>query len=462
MTVRFGGTTALAEVSVDFAPGEIHALLGENGAGKSTLANVLDGRIVPDAGAVEIDGAVGYVHQHFAIPPGLSAAECLAVEEPRLRALSPRRLAERFRRVEEETGIAVGDPDAEAARLPVGARQRLELARALARRPDLLLLDEPTAVLAPSEIDAFAVSVRRAAGRGAAVVFITHKLPEVFAVADRITLLRRGERIFTKAAGETSPQEIAAQFLGGAPAPPSRESRAPGEAVLALDRVSTEPAPGTTALEDLSLVVREREVVAVCGVDGNGQRELAEIVAGLRSPSAGAVSLSGRPVESGGFRRSGASVVPADRQREGLILEFSIADNLRLAEPIPDADPALAERRIAEARIAAPSAGTPAGSLSGGNQQKVVLARELARAPRFLLAVSPTRGLDLAASRATLTALSAAAGRGGAVLLVTSDLDDARAVADSIRVLYRGRLSAPLPADAAAERIGRAMIGIAP
>jgi simple sugar transport system ATP-binding protein len=462
VTVRFGETTALADVSVAFAPGEVHALLGENGAGKSTLANVLDGRIVPDSGEVDVAGTVGHVHQHFAIPPGLTAAECLAVEDAGLRALSPRRLGERFRRVEEETGIALGNPGAEAASLPVGARQRLELARALSRRPDLLLLDEPTAVLAPTEIDAFAGTVRAAARRGAAVVFITHKLPEVFAVADRITLLRRGERIFTRPAGEVSPEEIAARFLEEGETAPRRTARTPGAPVLALERVSTPASPGSTALDGLSLAVREREIVAVVGVDGNGQGELAEVVAGLRSPASGTVRLSGGRVDRGGFRRSGASVVPADRQREGLILDFSIADNLRLAEPISDADPAAAERRMAEARIAAPSAKAPAASLSGGNRQKVVLARELARAPRFLLAVSPTRGLDLAASRATLAALSAAADRGGAVLLVTSDLDDARSVADSLRVLYRGRLSEPLPADAPAERIGRAMTGIEP
>ena len=460
MTVRFGGTTALSNVSVDFEPGEVHALLGENGAGKSTLANVLDGRIVPDSGEVAVSGSVGHVHQHFAIPPGLTAAECLAVEDTGLHRLGPRALAARFRRVEEETGIALGDPDAEAARLPVGARQRLELARALFRRPDLLLLDEPTAVLAPAEIGAFTASVRAAARRGTAVVFITHKLPEVFAVADRITLLRRGERVFTKAVGETAVDEIAALFLAGTePAP--RTPRAPGAPVLVVDGVSTPPSPEATALDGLSIVVRERQIAAVVGVDGNGQDELAEIVAGLRSPSGGSVSLSGARVDGGRFRRSGASLVPGDRQREGLILDFSIADNLRLAEPIPDADPEEAERRIAEARVAAPSARTPARALSGGNQQKLILARELSRDPRFLLAVSPTRGLDLAASRSTLAALAAVADRGGAVLLVTADLDDARTVGDAIHVLYRGRLSAALPPDTPLDRIGRAMIGVA-
>ncbi|HET9794939.1 MAG TPA: ATP-binding cassette domain-containing protein [Thermoanaerobaculia bacterium] len=459
--MRFGATTALSEVSIDFRPGEIHAVLGENGAGKSTLANVLDGRIVPDSGEVSVPGTVGHVHQHFAIPPGLTAAECLAVEDSGFRPLAPRPLARRFRRIEEETGIALGNPGAEAARLPVGARQRLELARALFRRPDLLLLDEPTAVLAPAEIAAFAESVRGAARRGAAVVFITHKLPEAFAISDRITLLRRGRCVFTKARESTSPEEIARLFLEGAE-PSPRTRREPGPPVLVVEGVSTTSSAGATALDDLSLVVREGEIAAVVGVDGNGQDELAEVVAGLRDPASGSVRVGGEAVGRGGFRRSGASVVPGDRQREGLILDFSIADNLRLAEPIPDADEDAAERAVAATHIVASSSRQRARALSGGNQQKTILARELGREPAFLLAVSPTRGLDLAASRATLAALSAAAARGGSVLLVTSDLDDARSVADTIRVLYRGRLSAALPADTPLESIGRAMIGLPP
>ncbi|HET7453812.1 MAG TPA: ATP-binding cassette domain-containing protein [Thermoanaerobaculia bacterium] len=314
-------------------------------------------------------------------------------------------------------------------------------------------------MLAPAEIGAFHEAARGAAARGAAVVFITHKLPEVFAAADRITLLRRGKRIFTKAARETSAEEIAAIFLEGAEAPP-RTPKEPGAPVLVVEAASTAPSDGGSALDGVSLVVREREVAAVVGVDGNGQDELVQIVTGLRRPVSGTVRLSGEPVGRGGFRRNGGGVVPADRQREGLILDFSIADNLRLAEPIPAADPARAAAAIAERRIVARSPREAARTLSGGNQQKVVLARELGRDPRFLLAVSPTRGLDLAASHATLAAISDAASRGGAVLLVTSDLDDARAVADSIRVLYRGRLSSALPADAPLERIGRAMAGV--
>ena len=399
------------------------------------------------------------MHQHFAIPPGLTAAECLAVEKPGFRPLGPRAMAARFREIGRETGIALGDPGAEAARLPVGARQRLELARALSRRPDLLLLDEPTAVLAPAEIGAFAESVRAAAGRGAAVVFITHKLREAFEISGRITLLRRGERVFTRDSSDTSPSEVASLFLEGLETPP-RARREPGPPVLVVDRVTTPPSAGGAKLDDVSLVVREREIAAVVGVDGNGQDELVEAVAGLRSPAAGSIRVAGAPVARGGFRRGGSSVVPGDRQREGLILDFSIADNLRLAEPIPDRDDAAAERAIAANRIVASSARQPARALSGGNQQKVILARELERAPGFLLAVSPTRGLDLAASRATLAALAAAAERGGAVLLVTSDVDDARSVADTIHVLYRGRLSPPLPADTPLDRIGRAMAGL--
>jgi simple sugar transport system ATP-binding protein len=230
--------------------------------------------------------------------------------------------------------------------------------------------------------------------------------------------------------------------------------------VLVVDRVTTETPSGAPALDAFSLVVREGEIAAVVGVDGNGQDELAGIVTGLRTPASGSVRIAGAEVGGRKFRREGFSAVPGDRQREGLILDFSVADNLRLAEPIPDADEGSAARTIAENRIVADSPREPVRALSGGNQQKVILARELGRAPRFLLAVSPTRGLDLAASRATLSALSATAARGGSVLLVTSDVDDARAVADTIHVLYRGRLSPALPADAPLETIGAAMAGL--
>ena len=447
-------------MSLEFFPGEVHALLGENGAGKSTLANVLDGGIRPASGRVDVPGRVGYVHQHFAIPPGLTAAECLSVEDARFRAISRRRLARRMRAIEESTGIALGDPEAEAAGLPIGARQRLELARALAGGPELLLLDEPTAVLAPSEIEAFTRAVRKSAAAGTAVVFITHKLPEVFAVADRVSLLRRGRLLFTRPARETSADEIAALFLEGVTSP-DRPARQAGAPVLVIAGLAGGGAPGPSPRPGVTLTVREREIAAIVGVDGNGQDRIVEAVAGLSPLSAGTVTLSGKTVAGGAFRRSGASIVPGDRQREGLILDFSVSENLRLAEPIPRLDAAFARRLVAEHGILAPSIDTAARSLSGGNQQKVVLARELSRAPRFLMAISPTRGLDLAASRATLAALGRAADAGGAVLLVTSDLDEARAVADVLHVLYRGELSGPFSPDTGLDRIGRAMAGLA-
>ena len=279
-------------------------------------------------------------------------------------------------------------------------------------------------------------------------------------MADRVTLLRRGRIVFTRKAAETSAGEIAEAFLAGAERP-SRSVRTPGSPILVVDRVDRRSAGGRVALAGVSFSVREREIAAIVGVDGNGQDEIVEIVAGLRGPEAGNVTLSGRAISGGAFRRAGASIVPGDRQREGLILDFSIAENLRLAEPIPSADPALARRRIEEYAVRAASIDEPARALSGGNQQKVVLARELSRAPEFLLAISPTRGLDLAASRATLAALDRAADGGGAVLLVTSDLDEARAVADVLYVLYRGRLSGPFPPDTGLDRLGRAMAGVA-
>ncbi len=450
-------------MTLELAPGEIHALLGENGAGKTTLANVLAGRRAPDTGARLAGGRIGFVHQHFAIPPGLTSAECLCLEEARLRWLSRRELHRRFREIASSSGLDLGDPDAPAAELSVGERQRLELARAAWRQPDLLILDEPTAVLAPPEIDAFADYVRGIARRGAAVLFITHKLPEVFLLASRVTLLRRGRLVWTRPRKECFPEEVAAEFLeGAAPGPsPVRASPPEGEAVLVLRDLSARGDRGELALAGLSLEVRAGEIVAIVGVDGNGQSELAECLAGVRCPAGGDLLLGGRRLGEVSFRSTGSSVVPEDRQREGLIPEFSVEENLRLAEPIRDIPPLEAEGLIRRFAIAAPDRRTPVSRLSGGNRQKVVLARELSRSPSFLLAVSPTRGLDLPSTRMTRSALRDAAGRGAAILLVTPDLEEAREVAGRVHVLYRGRLSPAFLPGAPPAAIGRAMAGIA-
>ncbi len=415
---------------------------------------MLGGILVPDSGRVRIAGRVGHVHQHFALPPGLTSAECLALEEPGLRLATPARLGDRFREIEARVGLDLGRPDAEAARLAVGARQRLEFARARASNPDLLILDEPTAVLAPPEVDRFMVSVRETAANGAAVVFITHKLAEIFGFCDRVSVLRRGRLVSSRLASEATPASLAAEFLeGDAPPAPRRGLRAP-------------TCSGSTASEASVRIRRFRSSFArvrssrwpAWTATGKKKRP-------ARSPAARARLRFPRP-SSGGrspareFRRQKTSVIPGDRRREGLILDFTVEENLRLAEPIPVREPARSRSLIERFGIDPPAPGAPARSLSGGNQQKVVLARELSREPRFLLAVSPTRGLDLASTRMTRGAIRDAAGSGAAVLLVTSDLDEARELADTMFVLYRGRLAGPFRPDEPSAAVGRAMAGL--
>jgi general nucleoside transport system ATP-binding protein len=452
--VSFGDTAALSNVSLEFRAAEVHALLGENGAGKSTLGNVLGGILAPDSGRVFASGRIGHVHQHFALPPGLTSAECLVLEDSRFQAWTPERLAERFHGIEKEVGLDLGDPTEEAARLPVGSRQRLEFARARSRDPDLLILDEPTAVLAPPEVELFMRSVRDTASRGAAVVFITHRLAEVFGLCDRVSVLRRGRLVSTRLAAETSPEALAAEFLVEAPAPAPRVRR-PGAEVLRLHGLLR---AGFGAEAPLS--VREGEVVAIAGVDGNGQDEVARAVSGREGAGEFLAVLFDRPVTGSRFRRRKTSVIPGDRRREGLVLDFTIEENLRLAEPIPDRNRSAAQSLIDRFAISPPDPRAPVRSLSGGNQQKVVLARELSRGPRFLLAVSPTRGLDLASTRMTLGVLRDAANAGAAILLVTSDLEEARELADSFFVIYRRRLAGPFAPDAPSADVGRAMAGL--
>lgn len=415
---------------------------------------MLGGILVPDSGRVRVAGRVGHVHQHFALPPGLTSAECLALEESGLRLATPARLGARFREIEARVGLDLGRPEAEAARLPVGARQRLEFARARARDPDLLILDEPTAVLAPPEVDRFMGSVRETAANGAAVVFITHKLAEVFGFCDRVSVLRRGRLVSSRLASDATPASLAAEFFEG-DAPPRSSPRRPGSDVLRLDGFR-----GLDSDSEAPLVVREGEIVALAGVDGNGQEEATRAVMGREGAASFSATLFGRPVSAREFRRQKTSVIPDDRRREGLILDFTVEENLRLAEPIPAREPGRSRSLIERFGIDPPAPGAPARSLSGGNQQKVVLARELSRKPRFLLAVSPTRGLDLASTRMTRGAIRDAAGSGAAVLLVTSDLDEARELADTMFVLYRGRLAGPFPPDEPSDAVGRAMAGL--
>lgn len=468
---RYGGTEALRAVDFSLAAGEIHALLGENGAGKSTLMKIAFGLVQPDAGRILVDGAetiirnplaarrlgIGMVHQHFMDIPVFSVAENIALAA----GWSPgmRGLRDRVRRLADDAGLPL-DPDAIAGDLSAGLRQRLEVLKALAGNARILLLDEPTSVLPPSEADTFLGLVRSLKARGIATVLITHKLHEALAVADRITVLRGGAVVQCGAAATESVETLATAMLGSAPVPPQpRVGAVPGDVLISARELAVGCGPGGgTGLRHARFEVRAGEVVGLAAVEGNGQRELLRAVAGLVQPARGTLTVAG-PI----------SFIPEDRTSEGQIGELTLAENLVLSRgraapwiqrgwlDWPAARSRSAELiRGYDIRAAGPDA--PAESLSGGNQQRQIIANAMERGPRVLLAENPVRGLDLRATAEVYDRLRAAAAAGAAVLVHLPDLDELLGVADRILVLAQGELI-PVPEGAGREAIGRAMLG---
>jgi ABC-type uncharacterized transport system ATPase subunit len=484
ITRSFGPLRVLDDVSLNVPDGRVVALVGENGAGKSTLIRCACGLAAPDAGAVvvgdralpagdaraAIAAGVGVVHQHFMLVPTLSVADNVALgAEPRrgLLGLAIDRGAVR-RRVAElaEAHQLPVDVDALAGDLTVGERQRVEVLKVLFRGAKTVLFDEPTAVLSPREVAALLETLRALAAAGRGVLFVSHKLDEVFAVADEITVLRRGRVTLTGARAAITPGEVTAALLGGAAPSPEPVAHAvrPGEG-LALRGLK---APG---LGPLSLVVAPGEVVGVAGVEGNGQRPLAEVIAGLRSAD-GAVVLGGREVSAldvAGRRAAGLGFVPEDREGRGLIGALSVAENVLLGDPSVAAaagrfDRAEAERRavalIRRFDVRPPAPWGLVGDLSGGNQQKVLLGRELARTLTAFVVAQPTRGVDLGAAAEIHGAIREAAARGVAVLLISSALDELRALSDRVLVMRRGAFVGEVPvASATDDRLGELMVG---
>ncbi|HEU4522316.1 MAG TPA: ATP-binding cassette domain-containing protein [Thermoanaerobaculia bacterium] len=429
VTKRFGATAAVQDVSLAIAAGEIVGLVGENGAGKTTLMRIAAGEILADAGEVERPSGVGMVHQHFAIAAELSIAENLALLDRSLfRFTSRRRMEEDAERMIARSGIALRDVSRRAGDLAVGERAKLELIKAISIDPQLLILDEPTSVLTPPEAEELFAVMRTLAARGTAVVFISHKVPEVLEIAKRIVVMRDG-RIVADAATMTA-TEIAEAMVGQqSPLPRAGEGGPKGRVRVLLQT-------GT-------LTVHSQEIVAIVGVAGNGQTELA---AALRARQLGVRT----------------AFIPEDRTRDALISEMTIAENLALGGE--RWSPRLAAERAAALislyRIRATGPRQRTGTLSGGNQQKVVLARELDRRPELIIAAEPTRGLDIASTSFVHDELRKAVAAGAGLLVITSDLDEAFALADVVHVIYRGRLSAPLaPAQAAAD-IGPLMAGL--
>ncbi len=491
---RFPGVLANDGVDFEAGEGEIHALLGENGAGKSTLANILIGLYRPDAGEISLYGRpthfhsprdalearISMVHQHFRLVTPFSVAENVILGdhrgEGRRFIVNPRAIERRVAGLGERYGIAV-DPRARVWQLSVGEQQRVEILKALYRDARILILDEPTAVLTPQEAEALFHTLRTMAAEGRTIIFISHKLKEVKAVADRITVLRAGRSIASLPASVATQRSLANLMMGRDVEMQGRRERKTPEARAELLEIDALWVPGDRegpAVKGISLCARTGEIVAVAGVAGNGQRELAEAIAGMRTPSAGAVRVGGKAVRAGDPRdaiEAGIAYVPEDRLGTGLAPSLSVASNVVLKSYRSAAvsrGPLLrlgsirarAAELIQRYHVSGAVPSTPARGLSGGNLQKVVLGREFSGQPRVLVAASPTRGLDVGAIETVHAYLREAAAGGLAILLISEDLDEILALADRVAVIYEGTLVGELDgATADVEEVGLLMAG---
>jgi general nucleoside transport system ATP-binding protein len=465
----------------------VHALLGENGAGKSTLMNVLYGLFQPDEGEIVLRGEpvrigspreairmrIGMVHQHFMLIPVMTVAENVVLaSEPSRGVLLDRDAAEeRVRELSERFGLVV-DPRAYVEDIGVGQQQRVEILRVLHRGADVLILDEPTAVLTAQETAELFKVLRALTAEGVSVIFISHKLREVLDIADRVTVLRRGVKVGTVDAEGATEASLAKLMVGrDVLFRVEKDEAAAGEPLLEVEDLEVLDDRGLAAVRGLSLRVRAGEIVGVAGVDGNGQSELVEAITGLRVPTAGRIRVGGRDIAGTGVRgalAAGVGHIAEDRQRRGLVLDFTLAENLALREYrrasrfgllSPKRMDQQAEPLIEQYDVRGGQPETTAGSLSGGNQQKVVIARELAEEPRVTIAAQPTRGLDVGAIEFVHKRLLEQRDAGRGVLLVSLELEEIRSLADRVLVIYEGRIVAELSPDASDEELGVAMLG---
>ncbi|HEX9114879.1 MAG TPA: ABC transporter ATP-binding protein [Anaerolineae bacterium] len=499
ITKRFPGVLANNDVSFELEKGEIHALLGENGAGKSTLMNVLYGLYQPDDGEVFISGrqtviasphdaiaqGIGMVHQHFMLVPPLTVTENIMLGQESLvgstkalgdlAVLDRAAATNRIRELSRQYGLEV-EPDALVKDLTVGAQQRVEIIKALYRNADILILDEPTAVLTPQEADELFVIMRGMVRLGKSLVFITHKLREVFAVADRISVMRAGEMVGTLLPNQATSETLAQMMVGRKVILQIDKAEAhPGAPVLQVDNLHVLDDRGQQTVNGVTFSVQAGEILGVAGVQGNGQTELAEALTGLRKVAGGRVTIAGHDTTHVSPREitlTGTSHVPEDRQKHGLVLSFPVRDNLMLcsyfeptvANGVELNYPAI-ERRATELvrtfDIRTPSIETPVGTLSGGNQQKVIMARELSRPVRLLIASQPTRGLDVGSIEFIHRRIVSARDQGAAVLLVSAELDEIMSLSDRIAVMYKGQILDILDAKTATrEQLGLLMAGV--
>ncbi len=510
---HFGTVQANRDVTLEVASGEIHALVGENGAGKSTLMHILSGLHTPSGGRVEVLGrdvtgwdtneaiaaGVGMVHQHFMLVPTLTVAENLVLgREPRRGLqLDEARAVEDVRALATRTGLRV-DPTRSVAELSVGEAQRVEILKVLYRGARILVLDEPTAVLSPPEVEELWTVLRGLRAKGDTIIIITHKLDEVVAISDTITVMRDGRSVARLATADTTPRDIARAMVGRevtlaldfATRDGTTQSKSAGVAATLSSRGSSREAGkaraalevrgltvrgdrGTPVIEQLSFSVQPGEILGIAGVEGNGQTELLEVLAGLRQAHAGHVLINGQDITSLDVRArtdAGLSHIPEDRHRRGLVLDYSVSDNLLLGRQhhftsrLGGLDTAkIAQHAASQIRafdIRPADASLPARALSGGNQQKIVIAREMGRSFSILLAAQPTRGVDVGAIEFIHSQLRAARDSGKGVLLVSADLSEVLALADRIAVMYEGRFACLLPAtDCTTEVLGPFMTG---
>jgi simple sugar transport system ATP-binding protein len=490
ITKRFPGVVANDGVSFDLRRGEVHALLGENGAGKSTLMNILYGLYRPDEGQILVDGepvvmhspkdaierGVGMVHQHFMLIPVMTVAEniVLATEPRRDGVLLDYRTAERrVRELSEGFGLAV-NPSERIEEISVGLQQRVEILKALYRGADILVLDEPTAVLTPQEAQELFTIVRGLTEQGKSIVFISHKLDEVLAIADRITVLRRGRVIETLPAAGATEEGLARLMVGREVLLRVEKGAAkPGEPLLEVEDLQVVDDRGVEKVRGVSFTVHASEILGIAGIDGNGQTELIDAITGLRRVQSGVVRVGGEDITNDSAEDAldaGLGHIPEDRQRRGLVLDFSLAENIALHDY--DRPPSSrfgwlyprrlierAARLLKEFDVRGGGPQTRAASLSGGNQQKVILAREIDRDPGVLIAAQPTRGLDVGAIEFVHRRLVEQRDEGRAVLLVSLELEEILSLSDRILVLYEGRIAGEFPPETTEEELGVAMIG---
>ena len=481
------------DVTFNVQKGEIHALVGENGAGKSTLMNILYGLLRADGGTIAVDGkaahffgpgdaiarGIGMVHQHFMLIPPLTVAENVVLgQEPSKRGFVDKaRANQTVKALSDQYGLKV-DPTAKVETLSVGIEQRIEIIKVLYRGAEILILDEPTAVLTPQEVDELFEILRSLIDQEKTIIFITHKLQEVMAVADTVTVMRRGKVVGTVSTQDTTRQEIATMMVGRQVLFRVERTQAePGEVVLTVKDLNALDNKDLPALRNISFSVREGEIFGIAGVEGNGQTELVEVLTGLRKAQSGQVELNGQVITNFSprlIREKGTGHIPEDRQRRGLVLEFNVAQNMVLGihyrkpfvrhlgldvinfGPIREK----AQRLLKEFDIRPPDHENLAGNLSGGNQQKVIVAREFDQNPKLLIAAQPTRGIDVGSIEFIHQRLLQARDKGKALLLISADLEEILSISDRIAVMYAGQIVGTLePAEATEERLGLMMTG---